>query len=305
LALPCLWALAAAMAIFEQRLLAQAPRPRRSTMKKPLAALCALAAVGPLALTFSSPFASRMDGELPKSRTATSISLQSLCEFADAGSSTPQAKLVFSGTTGLQADLRGPSVRDVDSDVSMHMLMPKNIRWKKPQRPTVRSFRGDECGIQHWKYRGLAQTGNKHQFGKWALQAVDELWISNRAIEQIRRTLVRGMERRGKIWIRCFPHSGVTKRNLETRMGGGKGGIDKWVQAVRPGFILFEIDGVKDNVAHEIFRKVQFRIGGMCRTIKKVDGPSKWDLGLAGEEKKVRRETKKPEEGGKGKKEKK
>jgi len=163
----------------------------------------------------------------------------------------------------------------------MHLLMPKNIRWKKPHKPAVKPFR--HC--TKWKYRGEAPKGNKPTFGKYALAATEEAWISNKTIEALRRVIVRTMERKGKVWIRVFPHSGITKRVAESRMGAGKAGIDRWVAAVRPGFILFEVDGVPEEIAKSAFRKCGFKLPCTSKFLIKKDGPSRYELGLAGSEK--------------------
>jgi len=169
-----------------------------------------------------------------------------------------------------------------ERSVSMNLLMPKNIKWKKPHKPAIKPFRHST----KWKYKGKAVSGNKPHFGKFALQATEEAWVSAKQIESVRRALVRTMERKGKIWIRVFPHQAITKRVAESRMGAGKGGIEKWVQAVRPGFILFELDGVDELCAKTAFRKAGFRLPCKCKMLIK-DTPSMWELGLAGKEKRV------------------
>jgi len=162
--------------------------------------------------------------------------------------------------------------------VTRNLLMPKNIRWRKPHRPAVKPFH--HC--TKWKYRGEAQKGNKPIFGKYALVCLEEAWISNKAIEVMRRTIVRTMERKGKYWIRVFPHSAITSRIAEARMGAGKGSIDYWVAAVRPGYVLFEMDGVPEAVARTAFRKCHFKMPCQSKMIVKTDGPSRFELGLAG-----------------------
>lgn len=166
----------------------------------------------------------------------------------------------------------------VQRGAPMYMLMPKRIVWKKPHKPSVKPFR--HCA--KWKFKGYSQTGNKPIFGKYALQATEEAWITNKTIETVRRSIVRTMERKGKMWIRVFPHSAITQRVAESRMGAGKGGIEYWVQAIRPNFILFEMDGVTEDIARNAFRKASFRLPCMVRFLKKNDGPSLFELGLAG-----------------------
>lgn len=191
------------------------------------------------------------------------------------------AQFTFSGAALPQALHSAQDAAPPASDVAMNLLMPKNYKWKKPHKPAVKPFR--HC--TSWKFKGFAPSGNKPVFGKYALQATEEAWISNKAIENVRRALVRTMERKGKIWIRVFPHQAITKRVAESRYGAGKGSINSWVQAVRPGFILFELDGVTETVARNAMRKASYRIACLTKFVIKSDGPSRWDLGLAGKEK--------------------
>eukprot|EP00929_Paragymnodinium_shiwhaense_P085572 TRINITY_DN4599_c0_g1_i1.p2 TRINITY_DN4599_c0_g1~~TRINITY_DN4599_c0_g1_i1.p2 ORF type:complete len:346 (+),score=98.79 TRINITY_DN4599_c0_g1_i1:63-1040(+) len=162
--------------------------------------------------------------------------------------------------------------------VVRHMLMPKTIRFKKPHKPVVKPFRHSS----KWKFRGFAECGATPYFGKYALQALEEAWISSKQIENVRRAIVRTMERKGKIWIRVFPHNAITKRVAESRMGAGKGALEYWVAAVRPKFILFEIDGVSEDIARNAFRKASYRLPCLVKFIKKEDGPSRFESGFAG-----------------------
>ena len=90
-------------------------------------------------------------------------------------------------------------------------------------------------------------------FGTYGLQALERAWITTIQIEAARVALTRHMKRKGKVWIRIFPHKSVSKKPLETRMGKGKGAPDTWVAVVRPGNILFEMEGVSENTARESF----------------------------------------------------
>merc|ERR1712039_830508 len=103
-----------------------------------------------------------------------------------------------------------------------------------------------------------------------------------KTIEVLRRTITRTMGRKGKVWIRIFPSQGITKRVAESRFGAGKGAIAKWVYAVRPGYVLFEIDGVPESVARTAFRKCGFKLPCQSKIMIKSDGPSRFELGLAG-----------------------
>lgn len=134
-----------------------------------------------------------------------------------------------------------------------------------------------------WKFRGYDLDNNKPYFGKYALQARDEAWISSKCIETVRRVIVRTMARKGKSWIRIFPDQGITQRVAESRMGAGKGALDHWVKAVRPGQILFEIDGVSEEIALLAFHRAKFRLACKTGVVIKTDGPSRFELGLEGE----------------------
>ena len=119
------------------------------------------------------------------------------------------------------------------------MLMPKRVKYRKQMRGRM---------------TGMETRGAEIHFGEYALQAIEPGWMTQRQIEAARRALVRFMKRKGKVWIRVFPDKPVTQRAAETRMGKGKGAVDHYVAAVRPGRILFEIDGVTYEAAEEAMR---------------------------------------------------
>jgi len=171
------------------------------------------------------------------------------------------------------------SRRSPKTSVTRNLLMPLNIQEKKPRKPLVKPFR--HC--TKWKFRGYDLDNNKPYFGKYALQARDEAWISSKCIETVRRVIVRTMARKGKSWIRIFPDQGITQRVAESRMGAGKGALDHWVKAVRPGQILFEIDGVSEEIALLAFHRAKFRLACKTGVVIKTDGPSRFELGLEGE----------------------
>jgi large subunit ribosomal protein L16 len=102
--------------------------------------------------------------------------------------------------------------------------------------------------------RGIACRGNKVSFGDYGLKAMTGGWISSRQIEAVRVTITRHIKRRGKVWIRIFPHKPITAHPAETRMGSGKGAPEKHVSVVKPGHVLFELAGVTEDVAKEAFR---------------------------------------------------
>jgi large subunit ribosomal protein L16 len=119
------------------------------------------------------------------------------------------------------------------------MLMPKKVKYRKQQRGRM---------------RGKAWRGSEIAFGEFGLKVVEPGWISDRQIEAGRIAMTRFIKRGGKIWIRLFPDKPVTKKPAETRMGKGKGAPEFWVAVVRPGKVIFEMEGVKEEVAREALR---------------------------------------------------
>lgn len=118
-------------------------------------------------------------------------------------------------------------------------LMPKRVKHRKTQRGS-RS--------------GNASRGTEISFGEFGLQTLDRAWITNTQIEAARVAMTRNMKRKGKLWIRIFPDKPVTSRPPETRMGKGKGNPEHWVATVRPGNVLFELDGISETLARESLR---------------------------------------------------
>lgn len=125
------------------------------------------------------------------------------------------------------------------------MLAPKRIRHRKVQRGSM---------------KGHAKGNTKLYFGDYGLRAEEAHWITNRQIEAARVAITREMKRGGKIWITIFPDKPITKKPAETRMGSGKGNPEEWVAVVKPGRIMFEIDGVEDAVAREALRLAQHKL---------------------------------------------
>ncbi len=119
------------------------------------------------------------------------------------------------------------------------MLAPKRIKYRKHQR-----------GIN----KGKSQRGNQITFGQFGLKALEPGWITSRQIEAARIAITRYVKRGGKVWIRIFPHKPVTAKPAETRMGKGKGSPEYWVAVVKPGRIMFELDGVPVDIAREAIR---------------------------------------------------
>ncbi|MDE2667823.1 MAG: 50S ribosomal protein L16 [Acidobacteriota bacterium] len=119
------------------------------------------------------------------------------------------------------------------------MLMPKKVKFRKQQR-------GRNCG-KAWR-------GSEISFGDYGLKVLEPAWITDRQIEAARIAMTRAVRRGGKIWIRLFPDKPVTKKPAETRMGKGKGSPEYWVAVVRPGKVIFEMEGVDRDVAREAMR---------------------------------------------------
>jgi large subunit ribosomal protein L16 len=125
------------------------------------------------------------------------------------------------------------------------MLMPKRVKYRKKQRG---------------KMKGNAQKGNYIAFGKYGLKALESGWITSRQIEATRVAITRHVKRGGKVWIRIFPDKPVTKKPAETRMGKGKGSPEYWVAVVKPGRIMFELEGVDYALAKEAMRLASHKL---------------------------------------------
>lgn len=125
-------------------------------------------------------------------------------------------------------------------------LMPKRVKYRKAQRGSR---------------KGTASRGTTLAFGEYGLKALDRGWLTNTEIEACRVCINRHMKRKGKLWIRVFPHKPVTKKPLEVRMGKGKGDPAFWVAVIKPGMILFEIAGVPDDIARECLRMADAKLG--------------------------------------------
>jgi large subunit ribosomal protein L16 len=131
-------------------------------------------------------------------------------------------------------------------------LMPKRTKFRK-------SHRGSRSGN--------AQRGTTVAFGDFGLQTLDRGWLSNRQIEACRIAITRSLKRKGKVWIRIFPHKSITSRPPETRMGKGKGAVEGWVAVIRPGNVLFEVGGVTESAAKEAMRLASYKLGIRTRLI--------------------------------------
>ena len=119
------------------------------------------------------------------------------------------------------------------------MLAPRKIKYRKPQKG---------------KMRGMANSGDYVAFGTFGLKALECGWISSRQIEAARITISRRIRKVGRMWIRIFPHKAITKKPAETRMGKGKGAPEYWVAVIKPGRILFEVEGLDEADAQSAFK---------------------------------------------------
>ena len=136
------------------------------------------------------------------------------------------------------------------------MLSPKRIKFRK---------------VQKGRSNGLAYRGGDVSYGDFGLQSTDPGRLTSRQIEAARVALTRYVKRGGKIWIRVFPHKPVTKKPAETRQGTGKGNVEFWVAVVKPGTMLYEIEGVTEEIAREAFRLASHKLPLGTRFIKRED----------------------------------
>ena len=136
------------------------------------------------------------------------------------------------------------------------MLMPKKVKYRKQQRG---------------KMRGKAWTGSEVSFGDYGLKAMECGWVTDREIEAGRIAITRFIKRSGRIWIRMFPDKPITKEPQETRMGKGKGAPDQWVMVVKPGRILYEMEGVPETEAREALRLAAHKLGIKTKFVRRFE----------------------------------
>lgn len=136
------------------------------------------------------------------------------------------------------------------------MLSPKRVKYRKRQKGRV---------------SGLAGRGHTIEFGDFGLKSLEPHWITSRQIESARIALNRYMKREGKVWIRIFPDKPVTKKPAEVRMGKGKGSPEYWVATIRPGTIMFEVDGVPEHVAREAMRLAAQKLPVVTKFVVRPD----------------------------------
>jgi len=134
------------------------------------------------------------------------------------------------------------------------MLMPKKVKYRKSQRGRM---------------RGTASRCAELSFGEYGLQALEPCWLTARQLEAGRITITRFMKRRGKLWVRAFPWKPVTKKPTEVRMGKGKGDPEFWVDVIRPGRIIYELEGVTEEVAKEAMRLAAHKLPIKTRLISR------------------------------------
>lgn len=134
------------------------------------------------------------------------------------------------------------------------MLMPKKVKYRKSQRGRM---------------RGKATRGSALSFGEYGLQALEPCWLTARQLEAGRITITRFMKRRGKLWVRAFPWKPVTKKPTEVRMGKGKGDPEFWVDVIRPGKIIYELEGVDESVAKEAMTLAAHKLPVKTRMISR------------------------------------
>ena len=136
------------------------------------------------------------------------------------------------------------------------MLLPKRVKYRR---------------VQRGRLKGVAHRGNTVNYGDFGLQALEPAWITSNQIEAARIAMTRYTKRGGKVWINIFPHKPVTKKPAETRMGSGKGSPEFWVAVVKPGRVMFEMGGIKEEVAREALRLATYKLPCGTKIVTKAD----------------------------------
>ena len=132
------------------------------------------------------------------------------------------------------------------------MLMPKRVKFRR---------------VQRGRLKGKASRGNTVTNGQYGLQALEPAWITSNQIEAARIAMTRYIKRGGKVWIKIFPDKPITEKPAETRMGSGKGSPEYWVAVVKPGRVMFEMDGVAEDVAREAMRLASHKLPIKCKFV--------------------------------------
>ena len=149
------------------------------------------------------------------------------------------------------------------------MLMPKRVKRRKQHRGRM---------------TGVATRGNRITHGEFGIIATEPCWITSNQIEAARIAMTRYTKRGGKVWINIFPHKPVTKKPAETRMGSGKGSPEFWVAVVKPGRVMFEIGGIKEEVAREALRLATYKLPCATKIMSKEDLEASLDNNKTAEE---------------------
>ena len=134
------------------------------------------------------------------------------------------------------------------------MLMPKRTKYRR---------------VHRGRLKGKAMRGNTLAYGEFGLVALEPAWITSNQIEAARLAMTRYIRRGGKVWIKIFPDKPITEKPAETRMGSGKGSVDHWVAVVKPGRVLFEMNGVSEEIAREAMRLAMHKLPIKCKFIMK------------------------------------
>ena len=134
------------------------------------------------------------------------------------------------------------------------MLMPKRVKYRR---------------VQRGRLKGKATRGNKLAYGDYGLVALEPAWVTSNQIEAARIAMTRYIKRGGKVWIKIFPDKPITEKPAETRMGSGKGSPEYWVAVVKPGRVMFEMDGVAEDVAREAMRLASHKLPIKCKFVMK------------------------------------
>ena len=136
------------------------------------------------------------------------------------------------------------------------MLIPKRVKYRR---------------VHRGRMTGKAMRGNKVNYGEFGLMALEPSWVTSNQIEAARIAMTRYTKRGGKVWIKIFPDKPVTQKPAETRMGSGKGSPEYWVAVVKPGRVMFEMEGVAEDVAREAIRLASHKLPIKCKFVKKED----------------------------------
>ena len=136
------------------------------------------------------------------------------------------------------------------------MLLPKRVKYRR---------------VQRGRLKGKATRGNQVNYGEYGLVALEPAWITSNQIEAARVAMTRYIKRGGQVWIKIFPDKPVTEKPAETRMGSGKGSPEYWVAVVKPGRVMFEMEGVTEDIAREAMRLAAHKLPIKCKFVKKEE----------------------------------